>query len=119
MQLLFAGSEEVPDAQGFTILPGNVRRFQHEVQKVPHMGWNTVTVNTDCPVFADQPPETFFYFCHSYYCAPSDETVIAGTTTYGIPFAASVWQGTMFGVQFHPEKSQKAGLRVLEKFVRL
>jgi glutamine amidotransferase len=113
MQVLFEGSEE-DDEPGLGILPGRVRRLAGEV-KVPHMGWNTVTVTGAHPYLDDLPADTRFYFVHSF-APPADERSVA-TTTYGGEWSAVVASDNVFATQFHPEKSGDAGLHVYERFV--
>jgi imidazole glycerol-phosphate synthase subunit HisH len=118
LQVLFEGSAESPDVDGLGILPGQVRRFDWGTDyKVPQIGWNQVRqVQPDCPLFAGIPDESHFYFVHSYYVDASDASVIAGETDYGISYASAVRRGRMMAVQFHPEKSQQMGLRMLRNF---
>lgn len=116
MQMLFRHSEE-GDTECLGILPGSVHRFRHATLKVPHMGWSPVVRCGDSPLLDDVPDGTFFYFVHAYHAAVGTTTVAA--TEYGARFAAVVQAGNIFGVQFHPEKSGAAGLRLLENFVRL
>lgn len=120
MQLLFEKSEE-GNLPGLGILKGVVRKFQTaKTLKVPHMGWNNLSLRKkDCPLFKDLKDNSYVYFCHSYYPVPQDEKVIAATTSYGVEFAAIVRQDNVYGVQFHPEKSQEAGLKILKNFVQL
>ncbi len=116
LQALFEGSEESPDAPGLAIFPGQVRRFSNEA-RVPHMGWNTLTLVKASRLFADSTPEPHVYFAHSYYvpiCGPT-----AATCNYSRPFTAALESGNCFGVQFHPEKSGPAGLEILRRFVEL
>jgi imidazole glycerol phosphate synthase glutamine amidotransferase subunit len=115
MQLLFEWSEESPGAVGLGVFPGTVKRFGSGV-KVPHIGWNDVTPKPDDPLFSDIPVGTCFYFVHSFYVSLSEWTI--ATTEYGIPFSAAVSKDHVAGMQFHPEKSQAAGMRLLENFVR-
>jgi imidazole glycerol-phosphate synthase subunit HisH len=121
MQLLFEESEEARKEKGLGILKGKVRRFKEaEDQKVPHMGWNQLNkLKTDCPLLNGIVDDANVYFCHSYYPQPEDESIIAATTGYGVNFASLVWKGKLFGAQFHPEKSQAVGLKILENFVKL
>ncbi len=118
MQLLFERSSEGGFSDGLRILKGSVERFS--ALKVPHMGWNQVQLTAGTARLLDgiRPLENF-YFCHSYYVKPMDPTVAAGTTNYGIDFVSAVAQGNVWGVQFHPEKSQKAGLQILKNFAQL
>ncbi len=120
MQLLFEKSEE-GNLSGLGILKGAVRKFQvAKTLKVPHMGWNNLNLRQkDCPLFKDLKDNSYVYFCHSYYPAPQDNKIIAATTGYGVEFAAIVRQGNVYGVQFHPEKSQETGLKILKNFVQL
>ena len=118
MQLLFETSEEGKLAKGLGILKGKVRRFEARKDlKVPHMGWNSIKVTS--PFFKDIADGSFVYFCHSYYPDPIEKSVIASTCNYGIDFACAVAQDNVFGMQFHPEKSQKVGLKMLESFIKL
>ena len=117
LQLLFDRTEE-GDAACLGIVPGGVQRLPPGL-KVPHMGWNTVRVRTEHPFFAGIPPESFFYFVHSYYPAPSSPESVAATTTYGIEFCCAVAEGNLVATQFHPEKSGPIGLKLYENFVRL
>ncbi len=117
LQALYEGSEESPGVPGLALLPGVIRRFKDQPDlKVPQMGWNQVRQQQkDCPLFANLPDEAFVYFVHSYYAEAGGEAV-AGTTTYGIEYTSMVWRDNMMAVQFHPEKSQKVGLTMLENF---
>jgi glutamine amidotransferase len=121
MQLLFEESEEASKEKGLGVLKGKVRRFQNwPGLKVPHMGWNQLKLLTQkCPILKDIPDNSFVYFCHSFYPVPKDSEVVAATTDYGKNFASVVWQDNVFGVQFHPEKSQSVGLKILKNFVGL
>lgn len=117
LQLLFEQSYEDGEHQGLGILPGEVRRFAATGgQKVPHMGWNQVAYRNRPPIFANVPDQSYFYFVHSYYVAPAEESVVAGETNYPDPFCSMIWRKHLFALQFHPEKSQEAGLRVLKNF---
>jgi len=111
MQLLFESSEESPGARGLGILPGSVYRFQGELP-VPHIGWNDVIPTGRSALLPDGGG--VFYFVHSYYAAASDASIAA--TEYGLRFASAVQKEKVFGVQFHPEKSQAAGLSLLRSF---
>ena len=120
MQLLFEASQEAKEAAGLGLLKGKVVRFKTEGSlKVPHMGWNQLKLKTKCPLFKDIPDGAFVYFCHSYYPDPEDEGVVASKTDYGRDFVSSVWQDNLYGVQFHPEKSQSIGLKMMKNFVEL
>ncbi len=130
LQVLFSESEEFGVHAGFGVVPGRVVRFpaglgepdaggRTRPLKVPHMGWNRVAFETaDHPVFRGIPSGSYFYFVHSYYVRPEDEAVVACRTTYGVPFVSGVARGTLVAVQFHPEKSQVAGLALLANFGR-
>jgi glutamine amidotransferase len=121
MQLLFEYSQESGGCQGLGIMKGIIKRFSLPSGfKVPHIGWNQIKVKgSGCPLLKDIPDNSYVYFCHSYYAQPQSDEVIAATTDYAIDFASCVWKDNTFGVQFHPEKSQKIGLKILENFVRL
>ena len=123
MQLLFETSEEMGEHEGLGLLPGRVVRFDaaNGVEngrplKVPHMGWNTVRATRPHPLLDGLQEETHFYFVHSFHAAPAEAADVLGETTYGEPFPAVVQRGNVAGVQFHPEKSQAAGLRLLRNF---
>lgn len=122
LQLLFESSEEAPGARGLGVFAGTVRRFGDERPdgaggscKVPQMGWNRVE-----PTAAGSPllERDWFYFVHSYYADPADPSVVAAWCDYGGPFAAAVRRASLLAVQFHPEKSQGAGLALLERWLR-
>jgi glutamine amidotransferase len=115
LQVLFSESEEFGRCTGLDVLRGKVVRFQIK-EKVPHMGWNTVKIVRRPPVFSDIPEDAYFYFVHSFYVVPDDEAVVAGTTDYGISFTSMVWKDNIIATQFHPEKSQETGLKVLAGF---
>jgi imidazole glycerol phosphate synthase glutamine amidotransferase subunit len=121
LQLLFERSEESPGVEGLGILAGTVRRFPEGgvERKVPQMGWNQVTwLEAGAPVSAGIPDGSFFYFVHSYYVDPVDSGLCAGRTTYGIEYVSAVRRGNLVATQFHPEKSQDAGLSLLRNFGR-
>ncbi len=115
-QLLFETSEESPGVSGLGVLPGTVVRFDHAAQKVPHMGWNTLS-ELRGPLFEGLPEQTAFYFVHSFYPLPADLALASSTCEYGSRFAASISRGAIHATQFHPEKSQAAGLAVLKNFI--
>lgn len=120
LQLLFDVSYEDGEWQGLGVLPGKVVRFADQPDlKVPHMGWNQVRPASSCPLLTGIPADAYFYFVHSYYVVPEDASVIATHTDYGGPFASMIGRGNLFATQFHPEKSQQLGLKVLENFARL
>ena len=117
LQLLFDSSFEDGEWKGLGVLPGDVVRFPAiQDLKVPHMGWNTLDRTGDCPLLSEIPVDASVYCVHSYYVRPTDESVIAATTDYGIRFTSMVQRGNLFATQFHPEKSQKVGLKLLENF---
>ncbi|HEX7327842.1 MAG TPA: imidazole glycerol phosphate synthase subunit HisH [Casimicrobiaceae bacterium] len=124
LQMLFDTSEEGP-TECLGVLPGKVRRFREaelltatrERLKIPHMGWNRVRQAVSHPLWTGIPDGTRFYFAHSYYPAPADPAATAGTADYPAPFTCAIAQANIFAVQFHPEKSQRAGLQLLANFV--
>lgn len=118
LQLLMQASEESPGAVGLGILPGTVVHFPAG-NKVPHLGWNIVHQNRSCALWHNIPDDSFFYFAHSYYVRLQDETQAVGLTDYGEWIPVALNRESLFGVQFHPEKSQKTGLRLLENFIHL
>lgn len=134
LQLLFESSDEAPGVKGLCVLKGEVKRFRVKGLKVPHMGWNGVHVarhprqhgakagagkTQDTSIMKGVPNGSYVYFVHSYYVKPKDNSVILTTTDYGIKFVSSVCKGNIYGFQFHPEKSQELGLKILKNFVRL
>jgi glutamine amidotransferase len=120
LQLLFERSFEDGEHEGLGIIPGEVRRFHVPVEyKVPHMGWNQVRFRRRPPLFAGVEDGAHFYFVHSYYVVPRDPGWIATETDYAAAFCSSVWRDKLFAVQFHPEKSQTSGLRLLQNFAEL
>lgn len=128
LQLLFSESEEFGCHQGLNIIPGKVRRFAEnmhldgqldgETLKVPHMGWNQIN-HSDIPLFDGIKQGSYVYFVHSYYVQPDDEAVVAATTNYGIDFCSAICRDNVMATQFHPEKSQQVGLRMLKNFGEL
>jgi glutamine amidotransferase len=119
MQLLLEESEESPGMQGLGIIPGRVRKFSGKL-KVPHMGWNKIkkTVRR-CRIFRGLKGDIYAYFCHSYYADPDNKKVVIGETEYGVRFASMIEKGRVYGMQFHPEKSQDTGLTLLRNFIEL
>ena len=115
LQVLFTESEEFGIYKGLDILKGKVVRFQVDL-KVPHMGWNNVKILRSPPIFDGIQDDSFFYFVHSYYVVPDDNNVIAATSDYGVTFTSMVWKDNILATQFHPEKSQETGLRILKNF---
>jgi imidazole glycerol-phosphate synthase subunit HisH len=121
-QALFESSAEFNScAAGLGIFKGKVVRFsQHDGLKVPQIGWNQLEITRrDCPLYQGIPSGSYVYFVHSFFPQPVDESIIATQTTYGGTFASSVWKDNVFATQFHPEKSQAVGLKLLENFVAL
>lgn len=120
LQLLFDMSYEDGRHEGLGVLPGDVVRFDVPAEyKVPHMGWNSVSLQRRPPVMKGIDDGTHFYFVHSYYVVPRDASVVAGAASYPDPFCAMAWRENLFATQFHPEKSQQAGLRLLKNFAEL
>ena len=118
LQLLFTRSREHGEHEGLDIIKGEVVHFPQGL-KVPHMGWNQIQVKVGDEIFEEIPQGSFFYFVHSYFVKPEDEKVILATTDYGINFASVVRKDKIYGVQFHPEKSQKLGLKLLRNFLQV
>jgi glutamine amidotransferase len=120
MQLLFDGSEELGTTPGLGLVGGEVTRLQAGGLRIPHIGWNEVRFERSSSLLADLPePGCPFYHVHSYAARPADRDAVVGTTEYGERFATIVGRGSVFGVQFHPEKSSVNGLRLLDDFVRI
>jgi glutamine amidotransferase len=119
MQFLFEVSEEMGEHAGLGLVRGRVVRFPQNGLVVPHMGWNQIEPTRAHPLLAGIAPGSYSYFVHSYYCEPTDAAATLATTDYGHPFAAIVGQNNIYGIQFHPEKSQQVGLQILQNFVSL
>lgn len=125
MQALFTDSEEFGTTPGLAIWPGHVRRFPARVGdagrrlKIPHMGWNQLRLQRSCPLLHGIPEGAFTYFVHSYYPVPTSSEIVVACTDYGIEFASVLWQDNLYATQFHPEKSQHWGLRILRNFAAL
>ena len=120
LQLLFDVSYEDGTWEGLGVAPGAVVRFPENPElKVPHMGWNRVEAAAGCALFAGIPRDSYFYFVHSYYVVPRDESIVAGRTEYGQKFTSVIRSGNMFATQFHPEKSQQVGLKLLQNFAEM
>lgn len=120
LQLLFDVSYEDGTHRGLGILPGEVKRFDLPSNyKVPHMGWNQAQILRPAPVLNGVSDEDYFYFVHSYYVVPRDPELIAIEVSYHQPFCAMIWRDNLFATQFHPEKSQADGLRILRNFAEL
>ena len=135
MQFLFTESDEMGQHKGLDLIPGKVTRFDQQLimnneqltinhsqstihyLKVPHMGWNQLEPAWDHALLAGVPTDAHAYFVHSYYCDPADPTHVLAWTDYGLPFCSVVARDNVFGVQFHPEKSQRYGLQILTNYV--
>jgi glutamine amidotransferase len=118
LQLLFMESEEFGLHSGMGIVKGRVKAFCGPM-KIPHMGWNTVHIEQSIPLLKGIRDEEFFYFVHSYYAEVEEEGIVAGTTHYGITFPSVIQKGNLMATQFHPEKSSKPGLQILDNFARM
>jgi glutamine amidotransferase len=125
LQLLFSRSEEFGEQNGLGIFKGRVVRFpfsnpgsapSRSSLKVPHMGWNAVHIRKKVPALEGVEEGAYFYFVHSYYPVPEDQHIVATTTDYGGEFVSSIGSGNLFACQFHPEKSQAVGLKILKNF---
>ncbi|MCL4536053.1 MAG: imidazole glycerol phosphate synthase subunit HisH [Nitrospirae bacterium] len=139
LQILFTESEEFGICKGLDVFKGKVIKFRSQKSdnrkqtteekslssvfcalssglKIPHMGWNTVKLLKRPPIFDGIQDNSYFYFVHSYYVVPEDKDIVAGTTDYGIEFTSMVWKDNVFATQFHPEKSQELGLKILRGF---
>jgi glutamine amidotransferase len=116
MQILFESSEEDPGVAGLSLLSGEVRRFRDKNRKIPHMGWNSLQTRADSKMLSGLGDLPFVYFTHSYYVLPTEPRVAAAITEYGIEFVSAVESENICGTQFHPEKSQQVGLRILQNF---
>ncbi|MBI5050956.1 MAG: imidazole glycerol phosphate synthase subunit HisH [Nitrospirae bacterium] len=126
LQVLFSESEEFGRCRGLDIFKGKAVKFQPSafnlqpsILKVPHMGWNQIKIQKNNPLLNGIPDRTYYYFVHSYYVVPEDGSVVSATTDYGIDFTSMIWKDNIFAVQFHPEKSQAMGLKLLENFGKL
>ena len=116
LQVIFEDSEESPGEEGLGLLPGGVRRFMAGDLKVPHMGWNELLLVRDHPVLGGLDGESF-YFVHSYYPEPAEPADLIGESEYGVRFCAAAGRDNLVAVQFHPEKSSRAGLALYENFL--
>lgn len=120
LQLLFERSDEAPGVEGLGILKGEIVRIPDgEELKVPHIGWNSLHLQNDGRLFRNLTEEPYVYFVHSYYLKAEDPEIVKATTEYGVTIDASVEQGNVFACQFHPEKSSRVGLKILENFAKL
>ncbi len=118
LQLLFEGSEETPGISGLGVLKGKIQKIPAETGlKIPHIGWNSLSVKKSNGLFQNMEPNPYVYFVHSYYLKAEDPEVVSSTTDYGVAIDASVQRGNLFATQFHPEKSGKTGLQMLKNFV--
>lgn len=122
MQLLFEKGYEFGTHEGFKFFQGDVSKFPDEMKslgyKIPHTGWNSCHINTNHPLFRDIEQDSYFYFVHSYFASGAKENHVIGKTNYHIDFISAVASDNIMAVQFHPEKSQKAGLKLLENFCK-
>jgi glutamine amidotransferase len=118
MQMLFEESDEFGRTAGLGLLPGQVRRFSKTLV-VPQVGWNQIQQRTTHSLLSGIADQSFFYFVHSYFCEPQDENCVIGETDYGVKYASVVAKENICGVQFHPEKSQAVGLRLLKNFAAM
>ncbi len=119
LQLLFESSDESPDVKGLGILNGKIITIPKDTGlKVPHMGWNSVSLKQNNGIFSNIEDNSYFYFVHSYYLDGADEDVIAATAEYGVTIECAVQKGNLCATQFHPEKSSKIGLKLLENFLK-
>jgi len=120
MQALFDVGEEMGEHTGLGLLPGRVGRFAESLSvKIPHTGWNQLTVKKDALLFNLMDDGAYVYFNHSYYCQPWNSSDVIATVDYGLQYACAVQRGNIFGVQFHPEKSQAVGLKILKNFLEV
>jgi glutamine amidotransferase len=120
MQILFTESEEFGRCSGLNLIKGKVLRFNlPQEYKIPHMGWNTVKFRKGSKILWEIPDSSYFYFVHSYYVMPEDSKFIGGVTEYGLEFTSMLIFENIFATQFHPEKSQKIGLKLLKNFVQI
>lgn len=120
LQLMFEKSEEAPGVPGLGLLKGEIKRIPPaEGLKIPHMGWNSLRLQNGGRLFKDIPQETYVYFVHSYYLKAADPQIVKATTEYSVTIDASVEQNNVFACQFHPEKSSRYGLKMLENFAEI
>ena len=115
LQLMFAASEEMGHHTGLELFAGRCRRFPAS-ERVPQIGWNQIAIQRPCPLLEGVEEGSFFYFVHSYYVEAEEESESVATTEYGLEYTSIAARGNLFGVQFHPEKSQRVGLRLLANF---
>lgn len=117
MQLLFDASSEMGNNKGLGFIEGEVRKFSNSALKIPQTGWNQIEIINKSPLLKDVKDQSYVYFNHSYYCDPSKSVDMIAQTDYGLAYASAVQKGSIYGVQFHPEKSQDIGLIILKNFV--
>jgi len=119
-QLLFENGEESPGVQGLGVFRGSVVKFPEDGRKIPHMGWNAANLSDSSdPLWDELGDSPFFYFVHSFFPTPTEPDVVAAETEYeGVRFVSAIRRGNLIATQFHPEKSQQAGLRLLENFLK-
>lgn len=118
LQLMLESSEENPGVPGLSLIRGQVKRFAPHL-KVPHLGWNELRQTGDSPLWRDIPESTYFYFAHSFFIAPENNDVVVGETEYDGPVPVAIRRENVYGLQFHPEKSQQYGLQILKNFIEL
>lgn len=128
LQLLFSESEEGGKNKGLDIIKGRVLKFTSRGLKIPQMGWNQLKISAEgrsasggkksCPLLKGIPNGAYMYFVHSYYAEPKDDSLVVARTDYGVEFSSVIWSKNVYAVQFHPEKSQRLGLKILRNFVK-
>ncbi len=119
LHVLFSESVEFGTCKGLDVYKGRVIHFEKSDLKIPHMGWNEINITQKSPLFEGIPDNSHFYFVHSYYVVPEDSSLVATTTDYGVEFTSSICRDNVYAVQFHPEKSQALGLKMLENFGKI
>lgn len=121
LQLLFPESEETPGVKGLDIFKGTITKIpnQNRTLKIPHMGWNNISIKQKDGIFKDIEGEPYVYFVHSFYLKAQDKDIVAATTQYGVEIDAAVQKGNIIATQFHPEKSGEVGLKMLKNFVEM
>lgn len=120
LQLLFESSEESPNTDGLKIFKGkNIKIPQNSTLKIPHMGWNSLSYDRNCPIFKGLGDEPYVYFVHSYYMQPDDKSIISASTNYGTELPVALHKNNVYATQFHPEKSGNIGLKILKNFGNL
>lgn len=121
LQLLFPESEETPGVKGLDIFKGTITKIpnQNRTLKIPHMGWNNISIKQKNGIFKDIESEPYVYFVHSFYLKAQDKDIVAATTQYGVEIDAAVQKGNIIATQFHPEKSGEVGLKMLKNFVEM